>query len=747
MTQSLFFDELMQELGNQTSAKLGHNIFKGNSFGAVVARAMATSGVQEGIRSYGKNPKGFGHNYENQQVGELNAEFAYENSKNHALTTDTIAEIVQGVCAKEVIKNLGTNASVDEIKNHLNKKGLNGDAFVSNYLNPDALKNNTIAKKLEALSTKNNNLYTNYSEKEMLKIAKNKDLVNYKFNDTQNDIIIINENGKVIEGYQLKATTASVYDEQFKKYEKLMVDSSTYERWVSEKEKLKNEINSDDFYKKPEDVQKKIKEQFKIAKAMVGDDGIEGKVVCAGHKVDAGYTNLSATRLDEIKVSKENLTTLKKANSLKLSKSEYKTYLNECDNIINNSNNEDEINIAKQTKKILENKSKTAVLVVDKIINIEKRELNKDTLKYLQDNLKEGVISKEVKTAYIKECNEKIDEIKEKLELDKNNDKLKKELQKYKDIKNAVLSNTDSNTALNTTIKEQIKESGTHIAKTTLSDITIMVLSNLSAEIVKECKDEFYYNHHEDLKIRVNRILKSCQQVMIDSGIKGSSYGAIDVAISIASQFCTQIGGQIVYCWSKIRDGFKIVYNSIIDFITGKIKSVKEVLRNSLKAIFAMIMAMYSAMLDTQLTAALTPIFGAFSSTIASIISILICAFSVVVFARSLDMAINAFSIICAKAEMAKARREEIEALYQEIMPKMIENRLHLESFANECISNLKDISELSFAEISSAMANNDYSKADEALIKLASAYRVNDLFVSQKEFDDFMLSDEPLRL
>lgn len=324
---------------------------------------------------------------------------------------------------------------------------------------------------------------------------------------------------------------------------------------------------------------------------------------------------------------------------------------------------------------------------------------------------------------------------------------IKKEIQLCKDIKNAVISNTDSNTAMQTTIEKQIKDSGLHIAKTTLSDVAIMVLSTLSSEIVKECKDEFYYNNHEKLSIRLNRILKSCQKVAIDAGIKGASYSTIDVAISIVGQLSSKIGRQITYCWGKTRDAFKSIHNAIVDFITGKVKSLKDVFVISLKAIFSMIAALYSATLDAELTAALTPVFGALSSIIASVVSIVVCAFSVVVFARSLDMAINSFVIICAKAEMAKKRREEIEALYQEIMPKMIENRLHLESFTNEYISNLKDISELSFAEISSAMANNDYSKADEALIKLAGAYGVNDLFVSQKEFDDFMLSDEPLRL
>lgn len=396
MTQNLFFDELMDEIGTQASAKLGHNIFKGNSYAAVIARAMATSAMQEGIKSYGKNPKGFGHNYENQQVGELNAEFAYQNNQNHAMTTDTISEIIQGVCASEVIKNLGKNASVDEIRDLLNQKGLNGDAFVENYLSSEQ-KAEDRANKLEKLSHKHEKHYTNYTPEEMVKIAQNKELVNYKFNDTQNDIIVLDKNGKVIEGYQLKATTAKVYDEQFDKYEKLMVDKSTYERWVSEKDALKEQINSDDFHKKPKEVQEKLLKQFKAAVSMVGDDGVEGRVVCAGHKVDAGYTSLSATRLDEIKVSEENLKTLKKANSVKLTKSEFKKLNNECDYIIKNSKNENEIKLAKEIKKIIGNETKTAVSVVDKIVDIEKRPLNEDTLKYLQDNLEEGIISKETK--------------------------------------------------------------------------------------------------------------------------------------------------------------------------------------------------------------------------------------------------------------------------------------------------------------------------------------------------------------
>lgn len=356
-------------------------------------------------------------------------------------------------------------------------------------------------------------------------------------------------------------------------------------------------------------------------------------------------------------------------------------------------------------------------------------------IKQIRQNLENAPEDK--KAIIQKQLDEKQTKFKQ---LEKGSDRAKSGYIKGEIQENGQKTNTDGKTALKTVYLEQAKQAGINIAQTGLSDAGTVVLSTFASGVVWELRDEYLHNNHEDFLIRLQRLLKQVFVKGSESFGRGASFGLIDTILGLAAQCLKNIGGNLRAMWTSLRNSAKSIFNAIWQFIKGEIKSFSQLIRTILKSLFSAIMVAFGFALGRELSVYV-------GNVLATGISILVCSVGVVVFSQSLDLAINGFLAICAKAEMAKKRREEVEALYHEIMPKMIENRLQLEAFTDEYIANLKDTSELSFADISSAMANNDYSKADEALIKLAGAYGVNDLFVSQKEFDDFMLSDEPLKL
>ncbi|MCV3456436.1 hypothetical protein [Campylobacter sp. CNRCH_2016_0050h] len=96
---------------------------------------------------------------------------------------------------------------------------------------------------------------------------------------------------------------------------------------------------------------------------------------------------------------------------------------------------------------------------------------------------------------------------------------------------------------------------------------------------------------------------------------------------------------------------------------------------------------------------------------------------------------------------MAKARREEVEIVFDKIMPKMIENQESLEIFIDDYMRDLKNTNNMSFQELQTALNNSNYTQANQSIINLAEKFGIDDLFKTRKEFDDFMFSNENLKI
>lgn len=330
-------------------------------------------------------------------------------------------------------------------------------------------------------------------------------------------------------------------------------------------------------------------------------------------------------------------------------------------------------------------------------------------------------------------------------QLIKGGDKTEAGYIKGKKQEGKMVNHTDGNKALNTVYKIQAKESLNNIVQTGASDALAVALGALGSSVVCEIEDEFVKNNHEDFTKRIERVISNVINAAKGAFARGAGFGVLDALITIASQIFKQIGGKIKEIWSNLRNAAKSIWNALWDYISGKIKTFKDFIKVALKAIFSMVVALYAMSLESQITAYLSPILSPLiAGIISTALTIFICAFAVVVFSRTLEISINGFFAICAKAEMAKKRREEIEALYDKIMPQMIENKENLEKYLNDYISDLEQRSELSFNDLQLALASDNYSKANDSICKLAELYGVKGLFKSNEEFVEFLENDEP---
>ncbi|HEB9428087.1 TPA: hypothetical protein RZK49_000439 [Campylobacter coli] len=551
MNTKVLFDELMEELGTQSLARLGLNIFNVNSYGAMVESAKLTTNMQKTMKQHGDNPNGFGYSFEILEAGKNNIKNAYYKTEKRSFTTNELADI-------EKVHN---NKEIGGKYSHERKE----------------------------------NILANYSPEEREAIIKNAQLMEYATtNHNLADIVTIDKNDNITTE-QLKAVNDNIYSKKYNRYfegvDNVRVDENTYN---NAKEKLQQ-----------------IKENYKIHPSE------KNKEILKKHE--------------------------EKFNKLKMGS-------------------------------------------------------NKEEAGYIKDDKK-----------------------------DKNH--------------------TDIDRSMKNVYKNQAKEALNHIHQTGASDAVTVALSTFASGVLWEIKDEFMDNNSQDFSIRIKRIITQVVEKSSDSYARGIGFGSIDSLVIIISQIFKKIGGSLKYFWTNIRNAAKSIWNAVYSYIKGEIKSYAELIKIILKALFSAVMVAFAFTLETEIKKGLIFLGNFIADILAVGISIFVCSVAVILFSKTIDLTINAFLGICAAANIARQRREQIEKIYNEIMPKMMENLENLEIYITQYITNLQNIGEMSFNQMQNALNKNDYNKANQCIIQLAAAYGTNDLFMTRECFDNFMASDESLKI
>ena len=98
-----FYEEVIDEIGTQTLARFGLNIFSFSSYAAYGASVTMTNDAARSYNQHKANEKGFGHYFEELDSGLQNVADSFLNTGDKTYTTDTLADIkyVQGLLASE----------------------------------------------------------------------------------------------------------------------------------------------------------------------------------------------------------------------------------------------------------------------------------------------------------------------------------------------------------------------------------------------------------------------------------------------------------------------------------------------------------------------------------------------------------------------------------------------------------------------------------------------------------------------
>ena len=165
MAQKALYEEIIEEIGTQTLARFGLNIFSLNTYAAYGASVQMTLDASKAYNQHKKNEQYFGQTFEELDIGNQNIKDSLANNGNKTYTTDTLYDI------KNVRKMLAGGKKLE----NLNEKDRAKVEYILTYYG-DEVKNMDFDK-IGDFATKNHNT---------------------------TDTITLDKNGNVVKSAQLK---------------------------------------------------------------------------------------------------------------------------------------------------------------------------------------------------------------------------------------------------------------------------------------------------------------------------------------------------------------------------------------------------------------------------------------------------------------------------------------------------------------------------------------------------------------
>lgn len=119
-------EEIINEIGTQTLAKFGLNIFSLNTYGAYEQSVRGSVNTFDAYNKHKKNPNYFGQTFEDLDVTQRNVESALHNKKTTFATTDNLGEVNHPITDVRKLDNDGNTLENYQHKVIKDSKGLFG---------------------------------------------------------------------------------------------------------------------------------------------------------------------------------------------------------------------------------------------------------------------------------------------------------------------------------------------------------------------------------------------------------------------------------------------------------------------------------------------------------------------------------------------------------------------------------------------------------------------------------------------
>ncbi|MCR8685368.1 hypothetical protein [Campylobacter ureolyticus] len=300
-----------------------------------------------------------------------------------------------------------------------------------------------------------------------------------------------------------------------------------------------------------------------------------------------------------------------------------------------------------------------------------------------------------------------------------------------------------------TAILTQSAVASSHIVSVGTSDGVVVALSTLANGTIYEIKDMFSENGEKiSITQRLKRLIKKVIEAFKSTFKRGAGFGSIDAIVGVLSQIFKSISVKIKYIWKNLRSSAKSIYNAIYDFITGKTKTYRDLVSAIIKALFSFTTIISSIGLEAKIEAVLSPIITPMiASFVAPILAIVVGAFAVVLGTRAIDSAINSLFGVYADLIKSRERRAEIEKVIDEFLPQLVEDNEKLETLIKTKFKDMKLKLDSSFEDLQNAIIGSNSILFINSLVQINGVYGQKLKYISFKEFDQAMLSDNVIKI
>ena len=280
---------------------------------------------------------------------------------------------------------------------------------------------------------------------------------------------------------------------------------------------------------------------------------------------------------------------------------------------------------------------------------------------------------------------------------------------------------------------DTVRRTASNIGVGVMSDLALFSVGGAAMEI----RDAWRNPEEMSLLDRCARLVRAIWQRFLAS-VKDRSLREIGTeAITAVASIVTARLKMAAVAVEKIVDALRRLW---MDFVAGKLKTLADVVSACLKAVFAAVSVAAAFSVESQLA----PQFATFpfGDVLAALCAAVVAGVMIVLGNRGIDYIVRSMFELFQGAEVARRRREEIEAFCAETLPQLVADRERLEALVETHIAGREALLDRTFADLQSARDTNDIDGFIKALNELHPLpWRTFD------EFVDFMHSPEPLRL
>ena len=264
------------------------------------------------------------------------------------------------------------------------------------------------------------------------------------------------------------------------------------------------------------------------------------------------------------------------------------------------------------------------------------------------------------------------------------------------------------------------------------SDLAVFAVGGAAMEIREA------YRHSDDMPLldRCVRLVRAIWERLLVS-LKDRSLR--EVGTEVLTPLPSVLMAPLRMAVSAVERIVDVLRRLWMDFVDGRLKTLADVVGAGLKAMFAVASIGVATALESEFETLFgtVPIVG---EILPALCAAVVAGVMIVVGNRAIDHIVRSLFAMFQGAEVARRRREEIEAFCRDQLPRLIADRNRLDALVETHLAGREALFACTFADLRSARDGNNVDGFLNGLQKLNQAYGKTLPWRTRREFDDFML-------